>query len=293
MRRKAVVIILSMLLILGSACSKPGQVKTPKMDPALLGKKIGVISLRKHPDFNTRDAAHERILKGTASGAGQGAAIALAITGDFLSHGTIPSSGNLKSDLIALAIIVAALPASALAGGIIGGTAGAIGAVFASNTELENRILDVSLDSLEVQTALKGKLISAAQKKANRELTDINKMTGLSGEAKKLPESEGELVKSDLFNQAGLDSVIVFEAARIKLTPLKDVKDPPLSLYITADARVFSSNGNLIYTSKFRCKRETHRFKNWTENNCSLFYKALDNCYDDIANQAADGIFRP
>lgn len=293
MKRKAVIIILAILLSLGSACSKPGQVKTSEMDPALLGKKTGVISLRKHPELNNRKATHEKILNGTASGAQQGAMIGLVFAGDILSHGTVVSSGSAKADLIALAIIVAALPASVLAGGIIGGTAGAIGAVFARDLELENRLLDISLDSLDVQTALRGRLISAAQTKANREITDLNKIAALSGEGKNLPKNEKELIKSGIFNQSGLDSVIVFEASVIKLTPLKDERDPLLSLSIDADARVFSSSGNLIYTAKFRCKRETHRFKDWTENNCSLFYKALENCYDDIANQAAERIFRP
>lgn len=272
-------------------------------DTAKLGKKVGVVSILPRPDFDCYGPNPHGVVDYTLIGAQRGMELSIGFTylilpsPELFLNRTPRNHNELKVELIILSVYLAALPASAIAGGILGGIAGgaqgAIISAFEKDEEEVRKLLDISLDSLGVQTEMRERFITAARVRAGRDLVDVNKMLSDAGGADNLPKNEKELIKSGIINQAGLDSIIIYDAAKIKFFPSKGEYDPLLTFFIDQEAKVYSPGGELLFTASFKCRGEKHRFKDWADNNSRLFHKALDNCYKDITNQAVERIFRP
>jgi hypothetical protein len=213
-----------------------------------------------------------RPAKGSVGGAGRGIVVGASTT--VVAGAVSPVPGGTF-----IGILLAPV------GAIVGMIYGALTATSAAEVEKAEKTVDQTISRLQAMNPMQ--TLRNETIRMGLERTDLT-FIALPGHG---PKKQNEVVRYDLLDTAGIDTVLELRAEAGGLRGRYTIS-PPSAAYLKIHARlIMKSDSELLMEDTIFCASEKRDYSEWSENEGQLFFEALISCLPDLTEKIIDDFF--
>lgn len=256
---KLIAIWLSLYLLIGGVGCAYKYQPPPSEDVRSKLGTVGIIFESTIPESNFSTFA-----KGRLAGAGKGAA----------GGATVGATVGISAGPIGILL----LPFLAGGGAVIGGVAGATGAVPTSDAEKIETAISSALSALRIQETMAGHMV-----RASRALVEYRFYPE--------PVLHEETSDYGVLKGKGIDTAMEVFVERVGFEG-GEGSDPAIALFMNLRERlVRTSDSVVLYENRFIYRSAQRRFTRWYESNAMLLSQEFDQAYRSLAEKVVEETF--